>query len=116
MQLLILIVLFGLAFAVLILPRQRELRRHQALMGDLAVGDEVMMGSGVYGTIRDIDGEFVRLEVAPGTELKIAKRAVAARVTEPEESDVVDLTIGDEPRRAADEPDNGSAGPDAGEV
>lgn len=115
MQVIILIVLFGLAWAVLILPRQRELRRHQALMGELAPGDEVMMGSGIYGTIREMDGDFVRLEVAPGTELKIAKRAIAARVTPPEEeSDVVDLTMNDEPQSSEDDTDPGRLGPEEG--
>lgn len=80
MQSIILIVLFGLAFVVLIVPRQRELRRHQALMSELAEGDEVMMGSGIYGTIRAIDGEYVTLEVSDGVTLRIAKRAVAAKV------------------------------------
>jgi preprotein translocase subunit YajC len=105
MQILILLVLFGMAYLIIVLPRQRELKRHQALMGQLAVGDDVMMGSGVYGTIRQIDGDFVHLEVTPGVELKIAKRAVAAKVEE-STPEVVDLTLTDAER------DGGSDGAD----
>jgi preprotein translocase subunit YajC len=83
MSTILLIVLFVLAWVVLILPKQRELKRHNALVARLSVGDEVMSGSGIYGTITAIDGDVVHLEVAPGLELKIAKRAVAAVVTEP---------------------------------
>ncbi|WP_208027796.1 preprotein translocase subunit YajC [Rhabdothermincola sediminis] len=80
MATIIFLVLFILMWAVLIVPRQRELKRHQALMTQLAEGDEVMLGSGVYGTITDLEDDLARLEVAPGVEIKVAKRAIAAKV------------------------------------
>ncbi len=80
MAILILLGFFILAWVVLILPRQRELKRHQKLMVELVPGEEVMMTSGIYGVIRSIDGDYVRLEIADGVEVKIAKRSVAARV------------------------------------
>lgn len=80
MSTILLIVLFVLAWVVLILPKQRELKRHNALVASLDVGDEVMSGSGIYGTITAIDGDVVHLEVAPGLELKVARRAVASKV------------------------------------
>lgn len=93
MSTLLLIVLFVLAWVVLILPKQRELKRHNALVASISVGDEVMSGSGIYGTITSIEGDIVHLEVAPGLELKIAKRAVAAVVPEP--SDDIDDEVVD---------------------
>jgi preprotein translocase subunit YajC len=98
MGILILLLFFAAAWLLLIVPRQRELKRHQALMQQLAPDDEVVLSSGLYGTIREIDGDVVYLEVAPDVELKIAKRAIAALATEPEPADdlegdaVVDLT------------------------
>jgi preprotein translocase subunit YajC len=74
------LVVFGLLFAVLIIPKQRELRRHQELVASIAVGDEVMTGTGIYGTIHDLDDAYVHLEVAPGVVIKVARRAVAAKV------------------------------------
>lgn len=68
---------------VLIVPRQREVRRHRQLVASLSVGDEVMTSSGIYGTISSLEPDEVRLEVAPGLELKMARRAVAAKVPEP---------------------------------
>jgi preprotein translocase subunit YajC len=107
MGILIVLIFFAVAWVLLILPRQRELRRHQALMTQLEVGDEVIMSSGVYGTIRSIDGDHVMLEVAPGIELKIAKRAVAAKVEETDGDGVVDLTdeTGVEGSTGPDRPD-----------
>ena len=56
---LILILLFVVAWVILIVPKQRELKRHNALVAGLLVGDDVMTGSGIYGTIVSIDGDLV---------------------------------------------------------
>jgi preprotein translocase subunit YajC len=122
MQALIFLLLIVLMWVVLIVPRQREMRRHAALMRQLKVGDEVMMGSGIYGTIREMEGDFATLEVAPGVELKVARRAIAAKVpAEPEGiidsgGGVVDLTSDDDELGDLDGPggrpgDHGSGRP-----
>lgn len=81
MSIVLLILLFVVAWVVLILPKQRELKRHNALVAALAEGDEVMSGSGIYGTITAIDGDVIHLEVAPGIEIRVARRAVASKVS-----------------------------------
>jgi len=101
MGIVILLIFFAAAWLLLIVPRQRQLRRHQLLMTQLEPGDDVIMASGVYGTIRAIDDDVVLLEVAPGVELKITKRAIAAKADETEaETDasasVVDLSDDDD--------------------
>jgi preprotein translocase subunit YajC len=104
--LLLLILLFAIAWVVLILPKQRELKRHNALVASLEVGDEVMTGSGFYGTITEITGDTVHVQLAPGIEVKLARRAVAAKVVAP-----VDEPPSDEP--PADEaPDHGATSAD----
>lgn len=80
MPLLFIVILFAIAWVVLILPKQRELKRHNALVDSLVVGDEVMSGSGLYGTIVQIDSDTVLLQIAPHVEIKLARRAVAAKV------------------------------------
>lgn len=88
--LLLIILLFAIAWVVLILPKQRELKRHNALVASLEVGDEVMTGSGIYGTLTEIAEDRVRLEVAPGLEVTLARRAVAAKI--PPHAEAVDGT------------------------
>mgnify|MGYP005857300845 CR=1 FL=1 len=105
----ILLVLFVLMWIVLIVPRQRELKRHSRLLAELAVGDEIMMGAGIYGVIRAIDGEHVRLEVADGVELKVAKRAVVAKVTG-EDEQAAPGTAGGSEDGSAGEPESAAAG------
>jgi len=60
---------------------QREMRRRADVQSGLHPGDEVMTTAGIYGVVHEVDGDHVWLEVAPGTVLKFARRAVAARVT-----------------------------------
>ena len=120
MSLIFLLILLVLAWVVLILPKQRELKRHNALVASLEVGDEVMSGSGLYGTIIELTDDAVLLSIAPGVEVKVARRAVAAKVPPPdmdEPAAALDAGAGehealagtdDEP--AADEP----SGPEAG--
>ena len=81
--LLLLILLFAIAWIVLILPKQRELKRHNALVASLEVGDEVMTGSGFYGTLLEVTDDTVLLQLAPGIEVKLARRAVAAKIVAP---------------------------------
>jgi preprotein translocase subunit YajC len=90
---LLLLILFALAWVVLILPKQRELKRHNALVAALQVGDRVMTGSGFYGTITEIAADTVRLQLAPNLEVTVARRAVAARIDEPEAA--VELDAGE---------------------
>jgi len=92
MSFLIIIVLFVIAWVVLILPKQREVKRHNSFIQTLAIGDEVMAGSGIYGTLVEINDATVLLQVASGVELKIARRAIASKVVDPAAAaaDVVD--------------------------
>jgi preprotein translocase subunit YajC len=73
------IAMLALAWLVVILPQQRRVRAHQAVVAALHEGDEVMTTSGILGTIKAIDGEVLRVEVAPDVELRVVKGAVARR-------------------------------------
>ncbi|MGZ4437768.1 MAG: preprotein translocase subunit YajC [Nocardioidaceae bacterium] len=83
-------VLIALVFWLLIVRpqrrRQQELKNTQSSIGP---GTEVMLGSGIFGTVVSVDEETLSLEVAPGTVVKVAKQAVI-RVIAPEVAGVTD--------------------------
>jgi preprotein translocase subunit YajC len=87
--LILLAVTFILMWVLFIVPQQRRLRAHQALVGRLQIGDEVMATSGLFGTIAELDDEVVHLEVAPGTVVRLARGAVARRLVEEAEAQPV---------------------------
>ncbi len=91
--LLALLITFGLMWVLLILPQQRRMKAHQAIVASLQPGDEVVTAGGVYGTITSVDEETLAVEVAPGVVLRILRSAVSQRIApfeEPDEDDVAD--------------------------
>lgn len=74
---LIILVLF-LLWLVLVRPTRRRRQAQEAMIDHLRIGDEVITAGGFYGTVRRIDEDEVTVELSPGTEARLAKRAIAA--------------------------------------
>jgi preprotein translocase subunit YajC len=81
------LVLLALMWFLLIRPQRRRQVEAQRLVDSLAVGKEIVTAGGLYGTVTALDGDEVRIEIADGVEVRVAKRAVAGVVSddEPEE-------------------------------
>jgi preprotein translocase subunit YajC len=68
--------------------RQKELRSMQS---SLEQGDEVVLTSGVFGIVREMEDDHVLVEIAEGVVIKVARGAigtVATRANEPEDTPV----------------------------
>jgi preprotein translocase subunit YajC len=57
------------------------------MLSDLQVGDEVLTAGGIYGTISRLDENEVTVEIAPQTEVRVARRAIAGVTREPEDDE-----------------------------
>jgi len=92
--------LLAVAFFILIVrPQRRQMAARRALIASLEVGDDVITAGGIYGTIREMSDTTLRVEVAPGVILTLAREAVSGRpvpATEATNADV-DLRSGDDP-------------------
>lgn len=82
-QLLLPLVLLGLMWVLLVRPQQQRVRRQRELIASLEVGDEVVTAGGMVGRIVALEGDEVRLEVAPGVTLRVVRLAVNSRVEVP---------------------------------
>ena len=70
-------VLIALVFWFLIVrPQRRRQQELSATQSALGVGTEVMLGSGIYGTVASVEDDTLHLQVAPGTIVKVARQAV----------------------------------------
>ena len=70
---------FALLWLFLIRPQRQRVQAQQALVAAVAVGDEILTAGGIYGTVLEIrDDNELLLEIAPGTRVRAARRAVAA--------------------------------------
>jgi len=73
--LVILIALVGF-WAIVIRPTRKRQRETQMVQSELAIGDRVLMTAGVFGTIRGIEGDRIRIEIAPGTVIEAMRQVV----------------------------------------
>lgn len=80
-QLIILVAMFALLWLLFIRPQGRRRRAQQELLASIDVGDEVLTVGGLYGTVRSLgDEDDLELEIAEGTRVRVARRAVATIV------------------------------------
>ena len=80
MELLFPLLFLALMWFVLIRPQQQRVRRQQALVASLTVGDEVITAGGIVGRIVALDADEAHIEVAPGVVMRFLRLAVNARV------------------------------------
>ncbi len=74
-----LVVIFGLLF--LMMNRNRKQQREAAeLRNSIEVGDEVMTGAGMYGTVTSVDGQVITIESTPGVASRWFRPAIAKKV------------------------------------
>ena len=79
------LVLLLLMWFMLIRPQRRRQMETQRLLDSLAVGKEVVTAGGLYGTVTALEDDEARLEIADGVEVRVAKRAIAAVLSDDEE-------------------------------
>jgi preprotein translocase subunit YajC len=69
-------------FLLIVRPRRRQATAHRELVATLAVGDEVMTAGGIFGTVRELQGDdVVVIEIAPATTIRVARGAIAQRIS-----------------------------------
>ncbi|HJU37860.1 MAG TPA: preprotein translocase subunit YajC [Gaiellaceae bacterium] len=81
---LIIIVAFLLLWLIVVRPQRKRQTQQREMLSDLRVGDEVLTAGGIYGTVSRLDEDQVTVEIAPKTEVRVARRAIAGVTREPE--------------------------------
>ena len=86
-----LVALVGLWF-VLTRPARAQQRKVTEFQSEIAVGSEVMMTAGIFGTVRSVEDDRVRLEIADGTVITVARQALIPRAPDPAEAPAPETT------------------------
>ena len=116
-QLILLLALLVLLWALLIRPQRSRQRQQQELLTSIEPGDEILTVSGIYGIVQEIDEEDdLIVEVADAVHVRIARRAVAGVVKPDVDEDEEEGNEADEGGEAAeaDEPDDDADEPAEG--
>jgi preprotein translocase subunit YajC len=106
--LIILALMLGVMYVVMIRPQRQRQAEQQSTIESADVGDEIITTGGIYGTITEVEGDDVDVELAPGIVVHMTRRAIAAVLPpeEEEEEDELDGSSSDD----AGEPGEGDEG------
>jgi preprotein translocase subunit YajC len=77
MEFLPLVVLAVLFWVLIIRPQRNRVQRQGRLIEGLERGQEVVTAGGLYGRIDHVGDDEIQLEIAPGTVVRVDKRAVS---------------------------------------
>ncbi|MBQ8518899.1 MAG: preprotein translocase subunit YajC [Agathobacter sp.] len=81
------ILLFAFMYFIMIRPQQKEEKKKNLMLSELAVGDTVLTTSGFYGTIIDISDDTVIVEFGNNRNCRIPmQKAAVAMVEKPEDA------------------------------
>lgn len=83
LQLLVIVIALLGFWAIVMRPARVQQRRVAELQAELAVGDEVIISAGIFGTVLTLEDDKVQLEIAPGTVITVARQVVIRRAPEP---------------------------------
>jgi preprotein translocase subunit YajC len=97
--LLLIVLLFVVMYFLMIRPQQKRRREAQQMQNTLGPGDHIVTIGGLHGTVVSIDDDVVTIEIAPGTNVRFARPAIARVVPDPTAAPAIadDVPVADEP-------------------
>ncbi len=99
--LIIMVLMLGVMYVLMIRPQRQRQAQQQSMIDGASVGNDVLTTGGIYGTISEVEGDDIVVEIASGVTVHMTRRGIAAVLPpEPEESedddeDVVDGDLED---------------------
>ncbi len=67
------LLIFVIFYVLMIRPQQRRVKEHQAAIGAVKKGDEVVTGGGIRGRVTKVGDDEVEVEIAQGVKVKVVK-------------------------------------------
>ena len=71
-----LVIFIGVFYFLLIRPQQKRAKDHKTMIGSISAGDEVVTGGGILGKVIAIGDQFITLEVAANTQVKVQRHTI----------------------------------------
>jgi preprotein translocase subunit YajC len=69
----------------IIRPQSRRQKELRSMQSSLSVGDEVMLTSGIFGSVQEVGDDHVVVEIAEGVAIKVAQGAVGSKIRRDDE-------------------------------
>lgn len=74
-----LVVIFGVMYLLMIRPRQKQQRQHEAMMQELKPGERVIIAGGIYGQIESLSEDTAVLRIESGATMKVARSSIVGK-------------------------------------
>jgi preprotein translocase subunit YajC len=84
--LIIMVLMLGVMYVLMIRPQRQRQAQQQSMIDGASVGDDVLTTGGIYGTIAEVEGDDIVVEIASGVTVHMTRRGIAA-VLPPEDED-----------------------------
>ena len=73
-----LIINFVVFYFLLIRPQSKKQKEHQEMISSLEVGNEVVTAGGVLGKIKEINEQYVQLQISENVIIKVQRHTIGA--------------------------------------
>ena len=87
--LIIMVLMLGVMYVLMIRPQRQRQAQQQSMIDGAGVGDDVLTTGGIYGTISEVEGDDIVVEIASGVTVHMTRRGIAAVLPPEDESDDV---------------------------
>ncbi len=81
--------MLGVMYVLMIRPQRQRQAQQQSMIDGAGVGDDVLTTGGIYGTISEVEGDDIVVEIASGVTVHMTRRGIAA-VLPPDDDEVVE--------------------------
>jgi preprotein translocase subunit YajC len=91
--LIIMVLMLGVMYVLMIRPQRQRQAQQQAMIDGATVGDDVLTTGGIYGTISEVEGDDIVVEIASGVTVHMTRRGIAAVLPPEDEEDEEDEEV-----------------------
>ena len=69
--------IFAIFYLLMIRPQQRRVKEHQAAIGSIKKGDEIITGGGIRGKVTKVSDDEAEVEIAQGVKIRVVKSTIS---------------------------------------
>src|SRR5512147_332552 len=84
LQMLPYLLIFVVFWFVLLAPMRKQQKKTKEMLSALKKGDHVLTSGGIYGTVAQLEDQFVWVKIADTVKVKMSRGAITSVVNEPE--------------------------------
>ncbi len=81
-----LILIFAVFYFLIVRPQSKKMKEHQAMVGNLKVGNKVITSGGIIGVVKEVHEKEgnIEVEISDGVNVRILRNSVTELLNKPE--------------------------------